>query len=946
MKAKDWSSKSFNGVVVRWRLIYSRDGFQVQIGWKGVTFVETIVSSEQSVLPFSIRSTDADFLIAISGVLQYQSGPILTLLDFKYPEGYLKKCTLVPSEPDEPDTPDDRPSDIDSGELLPAEVLVDSEPHSDLFPYLYLRTWPTISPETLQQRFIQYAGPLQSPPFDTLYGILVYFKNLHNREAMEQEAVAFIEGAPPFDLGQYIRHVSQIKPPLNHFPAFYARLCQTEPLDFETLKGEIENQLGLSTWADVTSYVLENQDYLLEKDRVWQNVFALLIVSGYRPELLDDLIRILVVCNLIENLALSPVTEGITSHQIREWLKATILLPEAVFPLPAYPQSPPVSLSGKYGLPGAKTQNWIEPYAIADLQMVRQRIVKYQLGEVAYIENILKGEQKKTTRRKLNRVKETISNASTQTTDLEDQVQGTRTDLINEVQKTLAQNTVTTNFGDNGLQTTYGPPITATVKGSWTVETGPHTSLETTAQYAREITTQTAHRIARQVSHTRTTLSFDETEDISVHRFDNRQGSQNVRGIYRWVNKVYSAFVVNYGHRLLIEFSIQNPAKFFIQSKLHTQGVSLVEPVLPEGFTFQSITRDNYAVLATQFEVKNLTPPPPSLLISATTFSDGEPVTAREIAIPDGYEAETAYVIYVLPKDATTLKLVGLVGRNSFECDATQPSGIKSFPLNQERKNVPAAATCHVELTSPPQMIESAYLVNIEIECRPTAECFEDWQLKTYAEIMQGYNRQRAAYYQQEGVGVPKDKLRNPLALREIEKNELRRNCFKLLLDQFQKLVGGTSDPDGPTPAEVNEPRYLQFFEQVFEWNEMAYSFYSSLAGQPPLLPAAQLILNLIPEADQLFTMFLQAKSARILVPVRPECTLPLLYYLSSGLIWVGQPALTPCFEQVVSIVNEYKTLFDHKHPNPPASKPWEIIIPTSMVMLQDTSELPNFQRK
>ncbi|WP_315823804.1 hypothetical protein [Paraflavitalea speifideaquila] len=59
-----------------------------------------------------------------------------------------------------------------------------------------------------------------------------------------------------------------------------------------------------------------------------------------------------------------------------------MILPNTLFPLPSYAEVALIS-------------NQIKPYAIGQLKMTRYRLQSYTLGEIAQIENVLKGEKKK-----------------------------------------------------------------------------------------------------------------------------------------------------------------------------------------------------------------------------------------------------------------------------------------------------------------------------------------------------------------------------------------------------------------------------------------------------------------------------------------------------------------------------------------------------------------------
>ena len=67
----------------------------------------------------------------------------------------------------------------------------------------------------------------------------------------------------------------------------------------------------------------------------------------------------------------------------------------------------------------------IRPLGIADLKVVKSQLYKYDLGEVAHIENILKGETKTRTFRNLDRSETTIVNESESTKESEKETQTT-----------------------------------------------------------------------------------------------------------------------------------------------------------------------------------------------------------------------------------------------------------------------------------------------------------------------------------------------------------------------------------------------------------------------------------------------------------------------------------------------------------------------------------------
>lgn len=834
---------------------------------------------------------------------------------------------IEPVEPIDPIPPcqPEKPSKSEDG----IEILVEMGEHHDLFPFVYMRTWPKISPEERQRRFVEYDGknsPPDSPPPDSLYNRLIEIINKDAvndvRFQMQQLAISFIEGKELPD--QFIPSINDIKGYIKYFAHLNSWLRQQDRINFRQLKAKLEDVLK-SDWNQFKQY-LETIDYKQEKDRVWQNLFALIIILDYHPHILEEFTKILVMCNLLERIiAVAEHNNGDSENaiyntfpnEIIEAARASIILPQDLFPLPP---------ANKGDSPSkAEAKEWVEPYAIGDLQLVRQRLLRYELGEVAHIENVLKGERKETTQRKLNRVNESLTNASEQLEETDTDIQGTRADILNETRKTLAKDTVTTNFYD--FKATYGSPTTVTYTGSWSVANAPENPyIENVTNFAKKITTITANRIAKYVNKVRTFSTLNEAEEIVIHAFDNTAITSNVIGIYRWVNKIYKVHVVNYGHRLMIQFLLQNPAHPYITNLFQLKGVSLDPPITPDKLNLKSykdVTRVNYPQLATMYDIQ---PPPIESRIIPAEFKDGEPINLKKISIPEGYIAASACVAGVF---SGVTELTGFVGKETFTLTLSQNQ--TNIDMNQEDSAIAISVMCNTE------QADKKYCVTIEVKCTLIPEKYEEWQIKTYNAILEGYRQQKAEYYERAGVRKTEIGSHNPLENRKIEHNELKKGCTKQLLKQHFQLVGASED------TAIAQLRYIQFFEQAFEWDEMTYQFFLPLQEQESPAEFTATALNYYSGTDSIFTNFLQAESGRVLLPVRPEYTMLVLYYLSSGTIWPGENSLTPTNEKYVSLVNELKILPKVDRECNHVSKPWEIIIPTSMIMLQDGSKLPQF---
>ena len=215
----------------------------------------------------------------------------------------------------------------------------------------------------------------------------------------------------------------------------------------------------------------------------------------------------------------------------------------------------------------------------------------------------------------------------------------------------------------------------------------------------------------------------------------------------------------------------------------------------------------------------------------------------------------------------------------------------------------------------------------------------DQWRIRSYASIMRAYQERLAAYYARTDGGTQsRTGARSPLANRQIEQRELKNACLRLL---FARLLGLTGmSPDAPAlspPAEftVNAPRYLQFFDEALEWNEMAYSFYAS-----PSTGAAGIgmeLESLATDDDALFASFLQADQARVLLPVQPAHVMAFLYYYSAGMLWAAPDRLAPVNAGDLALVNDLKHAEPVRQPARRVGPCWDVVVPTAMQVLDES---------
>lgn len=805
------------------------------------------------------------------------------------------------------------PFDPDEPEEPPAPMPIITTPLDELFPYVYVRRWPKISPEDQTYGFFTYAG--SSPPASSFVSDLAHTVP-QGRVAMQNLAVDFIDGLPPYQ-GAYISSLRQLTGPLRDFAALAARLQEpswwTGPWLYR-LRDEL--QCLLDAYGETGSY-LTGTTYQIECDQVWQSYAALVVTLGYDQALLLEFVLTLWLANAIA-LGLSVDSLGqlevidLPAVQRNALAHASISLPANIFPLPpaAQPGSPP-----------AAAQGWIEPYAIGDLQMVRQRLLRYSTGEIARIENVMRGERKEVVSRRGQRQIDTRKSSSAEEQSLTFDDADQRNNLLEEISRTMAGKTV----GDvyDNFSTVYGAPTQGTVSGTKNrITTAGAPGRDDVTRFARDILSKTVNRIGRSVGSVRASTSMSRAEHEVVSTIDNSAGNANLRAVFRWVNKVYEACVVNYGNRLMMEFSVALPAGRFLARQAARADQGGFPPVSLAGrgiASFEDITPRNYPTLCAAYGVTNIQPPPLPLMLACATLRGGENTL---LAIPTGYVASTASASCVTPAAGLPPPQV-LVGCQPVPTDGSSVA----LPPAGGGLTLPVSVADAAANLSPPA--GGDVLVNIEVGCVPTARASSEWQIGIYAALVAAWQEQTERFRHMLAAGAAQGGQRSPLACREIETREMKEACIRLLLARMEELTGsgGAMGPGSPPAiAEVNLPRYVQYFDQALEWAEMAYTFHDHHHGDDDAAQAEG--------ADPLFATFLRAGQANVLVPVQPAFALGFLYVFAAGMIWNGPDWSIAVNAADIPLVNDLKIAARQGQPERRIGACWEITVPTTMQSL------------
>jgi hypothetical protein len=182
-----------------------------------------------------------------------------------------------------------------------------------------------------------------------------------------------------------------------------------------------------------------------------------------------------------------------------------------------------------------------------------------------------------------------------------------------------------------------------------------------------------------------------------------------------------------------------------------------------------------------------------------------------------------------------------------------------------------------------------------------------------------------------------------------MERNELKKACISILTRQwfggFDAIVEGEGIPGHPrvdVDEAANEGPYIRFFEQAFEWHNIAYVLYPYFWGR-----MAEWLnrINYKDDNDPLFESFLKAGTARVVVPVRPGFTEAIDHFMSVGELWNGGEAAGIGSETYVPIIVEQREHLGAPGDEVAQGEPWEVTLPTSLVILRADGSLPRWRK-
>ncbi len=582
------------------------------------------------------------------------------------------------------------------------------------------------------------------------------------------------------------------------------------------------------------------------------------------------------------------------------------------------------------------------PVGIGNLLVVRHELLGYEAGEISHIENALPGEL---FRRVTNRTEsselvlvEEIETAQSEERD----VQTTqRAELASETQREASQQNVATQ--DQTSTTNYG----RLVENSKT-------------NYARGVTDRAVNKVSQTVKRQRVQREQKVFSDKVHHELDNRGKPNVLHGVYQWIDKKYKAKVMNCGKRLLYDVVVPEPAAVLIEAlktAAQPENFQLYRPAEPD-VSPDELDWSNYAYYAETYGVTGSVTPPPDEYYTTHSKTNVQDVGARKIKayggefdaqwfghftvpVPEDYAAVSGYVqrsVVDYKKGETIAEVCEFfIGEDNHVLMELGTIN-ESFLMNDEVGEIPVTFRTFYPV------LQLNYAVGII--CRRTDKALEQWQLKTHATIVAGYQRQREEYLERLGRYQAAVRAQQAVASAlsrgaSAERDELKRMFIQLLLAEHPTTYVPT-----PTPAQAAiDPAYVKkwgsvvaFFERAFEWENMMYLYYPYIWGRP----ARWGELIVIQDVDPQFQAFLKAGAARVVVPARPGFEAALAHYHETGDVWLGEEMPDMFSDMYVSIIAEIKAR-NAVPGDEVLVQEWDVRLPTTLVMARTDGELPSF---
>ncbi|ANN31992.1 hypothetical protein A9498_10055 [Bacillus thuringiensis serovar coreanensis] len=328
-------------------------------------------------------------------------------------------------------------------------------------------------------------------------------------------------------------------------------------------------------------------------------------------------------------------------------------------------------------------------------------------------------------------------------------------------------------------------------------------------------------------------------------------------------------------------------------------------------------------------------------------------VESDEFPVPQGYTSWRAYARFTNFEYDGSVKNACIelcIEKQAFKLDTSN----STLEWDVDQLNSPGPTAVPILLIA---YGINSYTCAIEITFIRRNSFYQKWQLRTYEKILQAYQRQKSEY--EERLANLQAAIRvgalgkNKEEKRSLMHNELKKNCISIFTYQFFDVFNGIdlineNDPitgDTITYAQIRLPdaeaqgKYIRFFEEAFEWDQIMYNLYPYFWGRKNHWMDNVTFEDQDPE----FAEFLRAGASRVVIPVRPGFEKMFIHFMETGEIWNGGELPDINSPLYVPLLQEIKEQEHVQGEEKPYGLPWKIKLPTTLVFLRENNELPTW---
>lgn len=587
----------------------------------------------------------------------------------------------------------------------------------------------------------------------------------------------------------------------------------------------------------------------------------------------------------------------------------------------------------------------VAPAGVADLLVVRQHTVRYEPGEIAYVENVAAGEDFTRLSKRLQATQTTVTVTQTSSSSTERDTQATsRFDLNRQASSVLQSDYARVPGAPNSE--TYGALVQS--GGSKSDATS------TATDFGQDVTTRAASQLTQQFQSQTITQTSNSFEEDITHHFDNSTGAADKVVVYQWLDKVCQAQVFSYGKRLLYDINVPEPGAFLLRALANQQpDVLTLSKPLPFTLPADQLDEFNYLYYAADYGATGVQPPPDLYQTVAMPWdvpptAGDEPVihTTRSttITVPVGYRATKAVVVvyYIFWEDGAP-GLALTVGQRFLHFGGATDAGRQHTALDGETGSLPLTLLLDGSLYD--------CTIAVEVLCTRTDASYANWQSQTRDAILQASNDRISEYQSKWATLQASLKLlsfgQGAARKQQLQRVELQKAALAVLTNQqFDNLSAIEHSPQGyPQPFLPNvEPvgRYVRFLEQSFEWDQMIYLYYPYFWGRKPYW----IDRVLLEDSDDAFGDFIRAGSARVIVPVRPGFEGVVGNFMATGTVPTSQELGQLTSAEYLPYLAELQGSADGPDTAQPYGNPWEIRLPTTLTVIRKDATLPRWKQQ